>query len=77
MAKRFQIFLIVCLSISTVTFMLLWQGQKTTKMISGHWHRQVPLMLVSSLRNIKLTVVKAAIGTGLPLFALFSKHIIH
>lgn len=31
MAKRFQIFLIVCLSISTVTFMLLWQGQKNNK----------------------------------------------
>ena len=31
MAKRFQVFLIVCLSISTVTFMLLWQGQKNNK----------------------------------------------
>lgn len=77
MKKRFEAFLIVCLSISTLIFALLWQIQKTTRMILGHWRRPVPLMLVSSLPNIRLMVAKAAIGTGLRPFALFSKHIIH
>ena len=78
MKKRFEAFLIVCLSISTLIFALLWQIQKNNKdEILGHWRRPVPLMLVSSLPNIRLMVAKAAIGTGLRPFALFSKHIIH
>lgn len=51
--------------------------RQETRMILGHWRRPVPLMLVSSLPNIRLMVAKAAIGTGLRPFALFSKHIIH
>mgnify|MGYP001781154419 FL=1 len=31
MKKRFEVFLIVCLSISTLTFALLWQSQKNDK----------------------------------------------
>lgn len=31
MKKRFEVFLIVCLSISTLTFALLWQNQKNNK----------------------------------------------
>ena len=31
MKKRFEVFLIVCLSISTLIFALLWQSQKNDK----------------------------------------------